>query len=63
MDVFLFGSTPESIWLEGSAAEEGVESADFFVTAMENNFLVGKIIINAFYRCSGLTNMPIFMAK
>ena len=29
------------------ASDEGVETADIFATAMENNFLVGEIIINA----------------
>lgn len=37
--------------MEGSAtdlaSDEGVETADIFATAMENNFLVGEIIINA----------------
>lgn len=51
MDVFMMGATPESIWTTGSAtnlaSEEGIESADIFPVSMENNFKVGKVIIDA----------------
>ena len=51
MDVFMNGATPESLWTTGSAAdlakEEGEESADIFPVSMENNFKVGKVIIDA----------------
>lgn len=54
MDVFMKGSTPESLWLEGSTAEleseDSQEAADFFPIAMENNFKVGKVIIDAILR-------------
>ena len=51
MDVFMNGATPESLWdpeFEDSlASEDSVESADIFATAMENNFKVGKVVIDA----------------
>lgn len=51
MDVFLNGMTPEGLWDadlgHGIAAEESVEAADIFVTAMENEFRVGRRIIDA----------------
>ncbi len=50
MDVFMLGDTPESLWGGGGsvtlAAEESVEAADIFETAMKNNFEVGRIIID-----------------
>lgn len=54
MDVYMAGTTPESLWLEGSAAnlesESNVEAADIFPISMENNFKVGKVIIEAILR-------------
>ncbi len=51
MDVFMNGASAESLWnpeFEDSlASEESVESADIFATAMENNFKVGSVVINA----------------
>ena len=50
MDVFMLGATPESLWGGAEnltlAAEESIESADIFETAMENNFDVGRVIID-----------------
>ena len=50
MDVFMLGDTPESLWRDASAvtlaSEESVEAADIFVTAMKNNFEVGRNIID-----------------
>ena len=50
MDVFAFGSTPESLWGPSSddslASENSEESVDVFETAMKNNFEVGRIIID-----------------
>ena len=50
MDVFMLGATPESLWGNASAitlaSEENVEAADIFMTAMKNNFSVGRIIID-----------------
>ena len=50
MDVFMLGTTPESLWGDAKAttlaSEENVEAADIFVTAMKNNFNVGRIIID-----------------
>ena len=50
MDVFALGTTPENLWGNAKAtalaSEESVESADIFLTAMQNNFLVGQIIID-----------------
>lgn len=50
MDVFMLGATPESLWRNAEATalanEENVEAADIFKTAMENNFKVGRIIID-----------------
>ncbi len=50
-DVFMNGASPESLWdpnFEDSiASEESVESADIFATAMENNFKVGSVVVNA----------------
>lgn len=51
MDVFMNGATPESLWDpnfdESLASEESVESADIFATAMENNFKVGSVVVDA----------------
>ena len=51
MDVFMNGATPESLWDpnfdDSIASEESVESADIFATAMENNFKVGSVVIDA----------------
>jgi len=50
MDVFMLGTTPESLWGAQEhelAADSNVESADIFRTAMENNFVVGNVIIQA----------------
>ena len=50
MDVFMLGASPESLW--GGAEEQhltdedSVEAADIFATAMNNNFQVGRIIID-----------------
>lgn len=50
MDVFMLGATPESLWGNAEAttlaSEESVEAADIFMTAMKNNFDVGRIIID-----------------
>ena len=50
MDVFMLGATPESLWGDAEAttlaSEENVEAADIFMTAMKNNFNVGRIIID-----------------
>lgn len=51
MDVFMNGMTPEALWDadlgHGIAADNSEESADIFATAMENEFKVGKRIIDA----------------
>ena len=51
MDVFMNGVTPESLWDpefdESLASESSVESADIFATAMENNYKVGKVVVDA----------------
>ena len=50
-DAFMNGQTPEALWdpdyHNTIAAEESVEAADIFPTAMKNNYEVGKIIIDA----------------
>ena len=48
MDVFMNGSTPESLW-GGQVVEDlsEEESADIFETAMHNNFKVGNQVIDA----------------
>ena len=53
MDVFMLGSTPESLWdpdseASGTADTSEVETADIFETAMKNNFEVGRVVIDAF---------------
>lgn len=51
MDVFLHGVTPEKLWGPKSedslASGDSEESIDIFKTAMENNFKVGDIIVQA----------------
>ena len=51
MDVFMMGNTPESLWdpdyEDQLASDESIESADIFVTAMENVFCTGEVIIQA----------------
>ena len=51
MYVFMNGATPESLWdpeFETSlASEDNVEAADIFKTAIENNFKVGSVVIDA----------------
>lgn len=50
-DVFMNGASPDSLWdpnFDHSIANESnIESADIFATAMENNFKVGKVVIDA----------------
>ena len=50
MDVFMLGTTPERLWRDANevtlASEESVEAADIFMTAMKNNFDVGRNIID-----------------
>ena len=50
MDVFMLGAKPESLWGNAEAitlaSEENIEAADIFVTAMKNNFNVGRILID-----------------
>lgn len=51
LDVFMNGSTPESLWdpdsNESLASSDSSESADIFETARKNNFAVGKVLIDA----------------
>jgi len=51
MDVFMNGASPDSLWdpnfVDSIASSESVESADIFATAMENNYKVGSVIIDA----------------
>jgi purine nucleoside permease len=51
MDVFMNGASAASLWDpnfdESLASESSVESADIFATAMENNYKVGSVIIDA----------------
>lgn len=51
MDVFMNGASPESLWDpnfdESFASDDSVEAADIFATAMENNYKVGSVVINA----------------
>ncbi len=53
MDVFMYGASPESLWdpayeeETSLASEDNVEAADIFATAMENNFNVGSVVIDA----------------
>ena len=50
MDVFMLSATPDNLWGEGKAitlaSRESGEAANIFVTAMKNNFDVGRIIID-----------------
>lgn len=48
--VFMGGATPENSWSEGIAffSEDNTETSDIFNTAMENNFRVGRVVIDAF---------------
>lgn len=50
-DIYMNGATPELLWGQGEslalAAEESVESADIFETAMENVFRAGRVLIDA----------------
>ena len=50
MDVFMLSATPEGLWGEAKAttlaSEESGEAANIFMTAMKNNFEVGRIIID-----------------
>ena len=50
MDVFMNGANPEYLWAgveDSLASESSVESADIFATAMENNFKVGSVVVDA----------------
>lgn len=51
MDVFMNGASPESLWDPNFdrtlASDNSVESADIFRTAMENNYKVGSVVVNA----------------
>ena len=43
MDVFILENTPESMWESGT----GETDMEFFAQAMENNFRVGRVVIDA----------------
>ncbi len=51
MDVFMNGTTLESLWDpnfdDSLSSENSVESADIFATAMKNNFEVGHVVVDA----------------
>lgn len=50
MDVFMNGANPEYLWAgveDSLASESSVESADIFATAMENNYKVGSVVVDA----------------
>ena len=51
MDVFMNGASPASLWdpdfKQSLASESSVEAADIFATAMENNFKVGRVVVDA----------------
>ncbi len=51
MSVFMYGASPEVLWggaVEDSLSDENsVEAADIFATAMENNFKVGSVVVDA----------------
>ena len=51
MDVFMNGANPEILWDdsidEQLSDENSIEAADIFATAMENNFKVGSIVVDA----------------
>ncbi len=50
-DVFMGGDVPETLWNPDTshfiASDESTENADIFITARENNFKVGRTIIDA----------------
>lgn len=55
MDVFMAGSTPESLWgsdyeATSVTSNDSAEAADIFETAMKNNFEVGRVLIDAILR-------------
>ena len=46
------GVTPEGLWDptrtdESLSDEDSIEAADIFATAMENNFKVGSVVVDA----------------
>ena len=45
------GASPASLWdpdfKQSLASESSVEAADIFATAMENNFKVGRVVVDA----------------
>ena len=52
MVVFMNGVTPEGLWNptrtdESLSDEDSIEAADIFATAMENNFKVGSVVVDA----------------
>jgi purine nucleoside permease len=52
MDTFMLGATPESLWdpehdNSDVSNENSEEYIDIFATARENNFIVGRTIIDA----------------
>ncbi len=52
MVVFMNGVTPEGLWdpsrvTDSLSDEDSIEAADIFATAMENNFKVGSVVVNA----------------
>ncbi len=52
MVVFMNGVTPESLWdparsSDSLSDEDSIEAADIFATAMENNFKVGSVVVDA----------------
>lgn len=51
LDIFMNGSTAESLWTpdsdESLTSSDSSESVDIFETAMKNNFVVGRVLIDA----------------
>ena len=52
MVVFMNGVTPEGLWdparvTDSLSDEDSIEAADIFATAMENNFKVGSVVVDA----------------
>ncbi len=51
LDIYVNGATPESLWLNSATAEydedDNREQSDIFAFAMENNFKVGRHVIDA----------------
>ena len=52
MVVFMNGVTPEGLWdpsrsSDSLSDEDSIEAADIFATAMENNFKVGSVVVDA----------------